>query len=83
MSSPRSAPVGDDRWTRMLDDMVRAFETGTFLTALEVPGKVAKLPAALGGARFQNAFPKGRWPVRRRDEPAYEQGKRLTPHQEG
>jgi len=41
--------VGDDRWSAFLDDIVRAFETGTFLTAFEVPGKVGRLPNALGG----------------------------------
>jgi hypothetical protein len=38
-----------DGWAAMLDDMVRRFETGTFLTVLEQPGKVSRLPNALGG----------------------------------
>jgi len=41
--------VDDDRWAAFLDDIVRAFEIGTFLTAFEVPGKVGRLPNALGG----------------------------------
>lgn len=41
--------MDDDRWAAFLDDIVRAFETGTFLTAFEVPGKVGRLPNALGG----------------------------------
>jgi hypothetical protein len=38
-----------DGWATMFDDIVRRFETGTFLTALEQPGKVSRLPNSLGG----------------------------------
>ena len=38
-----------DYWATVLDDMVRRFETGTFLTVFEQPGKVSRLPNALGG----------------------------------
>jgi hypothetical protein len=41
--------VGDDRWADFLEGIVRRFETGTFLTVFEVPGKVGRLPNALGG----------------------------------
>lgn len=41
--------MGDDRWAAMFDDMVRAFETGSFLTVFEQRGKVGRLPDALGG----------------------------------
>lgn len=45
-----------DSWASVLDDIIRRFETGTFLTAFEQPGKVGRLPDALGGD------PK-RWPL--------------------
>jgi hypothetical protein len=43
--------VGDNPWLTMLEDLIRTFETGTgtALTAFEVPGKVGRLPNALGG----------------------------------
>jgi hypothetical protein len=34
-----------------IDDIVREFETGTFLTVFDVPGKVGRLPDGLGGDR--------------------------------
>jgi hypothetical protein len=45
-----------DYWATVLEDMVRRFETGTFLTVFETPGKLARLPNALGGDRMQ-------WPL--------------------
>ncbi len=45
-----------DNWASVLEDIVGRFETGTFLTVFETPGKLARLPNALGGDRMQ-------WPL--------------------
>ena len=50
--------MGTDGWARAtwqaMEEMVRAFETGTWFTVFEQPGKVARLPDALGGAHLRN-----------------------------